>query len=239
MTLRNAGPGPTYTRARSVASVYTCQALSPAFLSDTRVLRRERVPVLAMRLAFVLRSDAFAAQNVLCNRNWLKMCRVLARTVSAQMVDGQAVWDGAICQPPCDSVRSLGPMRSDTELPVASAVESQLPRPTLVWSPNVDFFPEAFCELPSAPPVVVSQDVLEGSALDPAQSAVRVPGEVGLLSAATPTEAVAVGPIVGSDATIGGVHWEFLSRWAGERRERLAGILCAPNYSTFTLSGVV
>lgn len=66
-----------------------------SILRQNGVLWRERMSMLAMRFLGVLSRKRFAAQQVLAARNWFQMTRVKARSVAAQVVNLQPVWDWA------------------------------------------------------------------------------------------------------------------------------------------------
>jgi hypothetical protein len=94
------------------------------------VLRRELVPVLAVRLTSVLSRCSKAAEDVLSLSDGLEMGRVHTRAVAAKMVDLESIWDRSDEVLIRESVH-LDDTLVDLEEPIAATVTLASPRPAV------------------------------------------------------------------------------------------------------------
>lgn len=158
-----------------------------------------------------------------------KVAPVLARRVVATVQDVLLAGVYAGLQLIRNAMRQgVLPVQVDHAVALRNVCAS--PGPAVIGTGAMYLFPEPIYQRPTT---VMALDVLARLALYSNDHAVLPSGfSVGGCLLAAAASAIAVPKLRENGATIGGVHWEFLSRWAGERRERLAGILCAPNYST-------
>lgn len=225
--------------ARAVAGSPAGTAVAPAAGRHVRVLGRELVAVLAVRLARVLGRQAAAAPVVLGVRDDLQVCRVDARTVAAEVVDGQAVGDRAVVQFPGDSVSVPTAAIAPADLPVPSLVLRGGPIPARVRPAPVDLRPEPFFEIEVKATRPVASDELERLAEYPSEWLVILSSEGGSLSASAVTE-----PVRDSDGgpDILALHRGkgLLSRCHGTGRLQASrSPLVACNYTTLPLSAVI
>lgn len=204
------------------------------------VLWRELVSVVAMGLARMARRGAYAAQDVDPMRYGLKVGRVLAGAVSAQVVYLESLWYRAVGKNPCGAVCSKGFACPNAEDAISVAIDVCGPQPTFIGAADIHLFPEPHGKwLANLETRVMSGDKSPWLALDVSVPGVILAGQRRLLSAAAPTEAVAMGPIVGGNATIGVKHRNLISGEPLGVCGAARGNLYAPNYSTFTLLGAV
>lgn len=119
-------------------------APSPALHSNARVLGSERVTVDAMSLYGFLGRKAFAAQDVYTSRDGLKVRWANARPSAAEVVELEAVRDGAVRVYVSPSMCRHGARESArAEHPIAGAVDGARPDPALPGL--IDFGPETRC----------------------------------------------------------------------------------------------
>lgn len=97
---------------------------------DVRVFFCECVPMLAVRLCSIMSRDSIASQKIFSLRNWLKMIRVHARTISAKMIDRQFLWNRPDEQFVGESVGKLPDMASHTDRSVTVRKHRPFPQPT-------------------------------------------------------------------------------------------------------------